>query len=246
MNFEFFGNSHAATVPGAHPCGKCLPKQKQYPDGRGYTDVHPGLPFRSWFLGPITAFNFYENHYKAVKWYIGKHKDKLNNDTMYVFVVGEIDCRVHLPKQVVYKNRSVEDVTQECLERFFRIMLDMKKDGRKVAMLGAQPALSNAKLQELVKKDEWNIWFAGDEPLRYQICQSWENIARSLCKQHDMPYISIYEKLIDKTGAANYDLLNGDALHINHHKTISWWIDEMKVLNLLDPTTPVPNCAIKI
>ena len=59
---EIFGNSHAAVITGAPPSGNAVPRQREIPRGRGFTEKNPNYPFRTWFLGPVLAYNFYENH----------------------------------------------------------------------------------------------------------------------------------------------------------------------------------------
>ena len=107
-----FGNSHSALFAGAPPCGNVVPKEKEKPRGRGYTDKHPTLPFRTWFLGPILAYNFFENHFQKVKDHIKEKKEWFPASTKIVLVVGEVDCRLHIPKQAkIQKNKTQKELT---------------------------------------------------------------------------------------------------------------------------------------
>ena len=104
---QVFGNSHAALFTGAPPCGNMVPKAKEFPKGRGYTESHPTLPFRTWFLGAVLAYNFFENHFSRIKNHINEKKEWFPEGTKIVLVCGEVDCRLHLPKQVkIQPNRT--------------------------------------------------------------------------------------------------------------------------------------------
>jgi hypothetical protein len=227
MKFEVVGNSHAATLPGAPPCGNMVPKQRHKPEGRGFTDVNPVYPFRAWYLGPALAYNFYEHHLKKVYSFINEFPEIFNDkNTMILMQVGEIDCRAHLPRYV-NKNRDVSNVVEECIDRYHRSILDLKDKGFNVAVAGAQPSLNDEIIKKRMPAEERETDVSGTTELRGKICKHWDSYHSFLCEQQDIPYISIYEHLIDKNGAGKEELFS-DFIHLSYEKTINFWIDSFK------------------
>ena len=58
-------------------------KQGKKPGGRGFTDINPDYPFRTWFLGPVLAYNFYEHHYPTMLNWIGQLNIDKDKDLRY-------------------------------------------------------------------------------------------------------------------------------------------------------------------
>lgn len=232
MKFEIIGNSHAALLTGAPPSGNKVSKEKEKPRGRGYTNKHPNLPFRTWFLGPVLAYNFYEHHLTKVYEFISEQpvifKDK---DTMILMCVGEIDCRVHLPKYVS-KDRTPTQVVIECVLRYHRAITHLINDGYNVGVLGAIPSLSDESIKKMMPLKEQSYNLSGDTLLRNTIVKEWELVHSQLCKQNGIPYITIYENLIDKNGNTREELY-ADFIHLSHDKTIDYWLAAFKRENLL-------------
>jgi hypothetical protein len=232
MKFEIIGNSHAATLPGAPPCGHKVSKQRHRPYGRGFTDVNPFLPFRAWFLGPVLAYNFYEHHLQKVYSFINEFPEIFKEkDTTLVLIVGEIDCRVHLPKYVTDK-RPVSDVVEECITRYHRSIIDLRDKGFNVAVAGAQPSLTDESIIRRMPRQEREYNISGTTDLRNQICKHWDSFHGYLCKNNEIPFISIYNDLIQENGNAKEELFS-DYIHISHEKTINFWVESFKKQNLL-------------
>jgi hypothetical protein len=232
MKFEIIGNSHAATLPGAPPCGHKVSKQRHRPYGRGYTDVNPDLPFRAWFLGPVLAYNFYEHHLQKVYSFIEEFPAIFNEkDTTLVMIVGEIDCRVHLPKHVT-SEKSISSVVEDCVSRYHRSVLDLREKGFNIAVAGAQPSLTDESLEKRMPAREREYNVAGDTETRNQICKHWDMFHGHLCEQDKIPFVSIYQDLVQENGNAKEELFS-DYIHISHEKTIEFWLKSFKNQNLL-------------
>jgi len=231
MKFEIFGNSHAAILTGAPPSGNIVPKTKEKPRGPGFTQPHPRLPFRTWFLGPVLAYNFYEHHLHKIYSHIKENPDKFDEQTMILLQVGEIDCRAHLPRFVT-KERSARDVVEECVIRYHRSVLDLKSKGLNVGVLGTIPVQSDETIRAGMLPQDRDKDLAGDTNLRRDICRHWEDIHSSICREQSIPYISIYPHLVDSNGYA-IERFYSDFIHLSHDKTIGLWIEEFKKLNLM-------------
>lgn len=222
---EIFGNSHAGLITGAPPSGNKVPKS------RNITCVNPTLPIRTWYLGPILAYQFYDKHLSAVMENMRNHPEYFDKSKCtLMFAVGEIDCRVHLPKKVT-KGNTVKDVVEDCLKRYHAGLLEVKKLGYDVAVMGAIPCLSDESLKkhpaDIVAQ---NVF--GDTSIRNQICYEWELTHSDMCKKDGIHHISIYENLLDSNGNAN-DHFYVDFIHLSHDKTIDMWTSKLQEKGLL-------------
>ena len=71
--------------------------------------------FKTKHIGPTIAYNFYEHHYPQVLDYLSSTNINITNDYV-MLIVGEVDCRWHLPKQAELQNRNVENLIEECIK----------------------------------------------------------------------------------------------------------------------------------
>lgn len=225
-NIEIFGNSHAGVITGAPPSGTAVKKQKEKPRGRGYTEKNPLYPFRTWFLGPVLAYNFYEHHLHKIYDHINENSNFFKGDVVLLLAAGEIDCRVHLPKYVS-NERSVEDVVNECVTRYHRSLLHLKTKGYKVAAMGAIPSLCDETLQLKMTEHELKNDVSGNTYTRNKIVSVWDEIHSNYCKRDGIPYVSIHKNLTDEKGMTREELYC-DIIHLSHEKTIDFWVSALQ------------------
>ena len=231
MNFEVFGNSHAGLLSGGPPHGNKVLKQGKKPGGRGFTDINPDYPFRTWFLGPVLAYNFYEHHLSKVYSLINDHSTLFDKNSFILMFVGEIDCRVHLPKNVS-KDRTYQNVVEECVNRYHRSIIDLKINFKNVGVIGSLPSMCDESIKKLMPLDEQTYNVSGTSALRNKISKHWDDFHRSLCAAQQIPYISIYENLVDENGKTKENLFS-DFIHLSYDKTIDFWIKSFKEAGLL-------------
>ena len=99
-----FGNSHAHFFTNSSP--------SRFGEGENRNDL-----FRSFSLGPIIAYNFYEHHFPTmIQW---MNQLPITAEDYIIFAVGEVDCRWHLLHQAEKQQRDVIELTHECIDRFF-------------------------------------------------------------------------------------------------------------------------------
>ena len=173
-----FGNSHANT----------------------FTNTSPGLidtwssdeKFSSFSLGPIIAYNFKDHHYPKVLSIL--RNMSLKEDDYIVLAVGEVDHRWHLPKKAANTGITIDNVTNECVDRFFEAFVDLKRRGYKVIGWGSHPSTTGKHNNDL------NQPVFGDCLTRNQIGRLWNSRLESLCLKNDIPFVSIFEDLIDESG----------------------------------------------
>jgi hypothetical protein len=192
-----FGNSHAHFFTGTHPGTSGWGKKTKN--------------FSSFSLGPVIAFNFFENHYQKLLDIIGSIK--IDSNDFLMITVGEVDCRWHLPYQSFLQKRDIGDIVFECLERFFRVYLDLKKRGYNVICWAGHPSTTSE------HDENPNSPVFGTCLERNRTTLIWESRLKKLCQQHDIPLVSLVQDLIDENGLTNMDYfidychLDSDKLH---------------------------------
>jgi len=192
-----FGNSHSHIFTNSSP-------------GTFGVGENNNKDFMSISLGPTIAYNFYDHHYSNMLNWIKNLN--INKDTDYIMlIVGEVDCRVHLPKQIEIQGRTIEDVVKECVDRFFIVYLDLISKGYKVLGWGGHPSTTAG------PSDNPSEPIVGDCLFRNKISLFWNDYLEGLCLNKNIPYISIIKDLIDMDGKTKMEFFM-DYCHLDHTK----------------------------
>jgi hypothetical protein len=174
------GNSHANfftnTAPGA------------------YLRWSKGDIFMSYFANPMIAYNFKNNHYLEVVKAL-KDVGSFSMESDYVMpIVGEIDCRWHLPFQINKQERNVESVVEECVDRYFQSILDFKSEGYNIVVWGGHPSTTGG------HDDRPSSPVYGECLGRNKIAKYWSDSLEKLCLFHKIPFVALVDELIDSDG----------------------------------------------
>lgn len=196
MKFYFIGNSHVNIFRGSH---------------RLFDQDLLEL-FRTEHLGPTIAYNFYEHHYPKVLEYLERTQIDKENDYICI-VVGEVDCRWHLPKQSEVQNRPINDLVEEAINRFFRCYLDLKERGYKVITWGGHPSTTSG------HDDDLNKPVYGDCVTRNKISLYWNDYLKKISDENNVKFLSVMKYLIDDDGLTKMDFFL-DYCHLNTWKIL--------------------------
>ena len=205
------GNSHCHFFSGSHP-GDTLGSNK---------NKH----FISYSLGPIIAYNFYENHLPKLYDIISSRKIKITSTDYILLVVGEVDCRWHLPKQSSKKEIPIENAVDECVHRFFRAVLELNKL-HKVITWGGHPS-TNAPHSE---NPESPIF--GDVLARNKTSLLWDSLLGEKSAEHGIPHVSILKELLNADGTTKMEYYQ-DYCHLKTEPLIDMVIQRFKTQNLI-------------
>lgn len=171
-----FGNSHANTFTGTSP---------------GNTGVwSANNKFASYSLGPVIAYNFKDHHYSKVLKILEEIEIKKND--YILFAVGEVDHRWHLPKRAVDTSQTIEKVTVECVDRFFEVLIDLKRKNYNVIAWGSHPSTTGGHNENLERP------VFGSCLTRNLIGKCWNNRLHDLCVQFEIDFVSIFDSLVDE------------------------------------------------
>lgn len=171
-----FGNSHANTFVGAPPGATGVWNS----DGR----------FSSYSLGPVIAYNFKNNHYPRVLERLGEIE--VGNNDYVLLAVGEVDHRWHIPRVASITKDPIENLTVECVDRFFEALADLKEKNYNVIAWGSHPSTTAG------HSDNPEAPIFGSCLTRNLVGSVWNRRLRELCSQFDIPFVSIFDDLVDE------------------------------------------------
>jgi hypothetical protein len=143
--------------------------------------------FVLYHLGPTISYNFYEHHFNKIL----QNISNVNKEIDYITIVsGEVDCRLHLPKQADIQKRTDYDIVVECLDRLFLCYSKLIEFGYKCVVYSTHPTTSYICPEN---KD----YIYDDMLRRNNICVIWNGVCLEKCKQLNIPFISFYDILVD-------------------------------------------------
>jgi len=204
------GNSHANFFAGEHPgtTGRWTTGKEQI--------------FSSHSIGPVIAYNFLNNHLSKVYSAISSiHNFDADKDYI-MLVVGEVDCRLHLPKIIQEKKIHMETLVEECVKRFFESVLVLKNKGYNMITWGGHPST-------LDPPD--NNWIFEDCSYRNKISVHFSNYLEKLSIENNIPFMSLVNDLIDENGLTKMQYFI-DYCHLNTDMLIDVVCEKTKKLNL--------------
>lgn len=192
-----------------------------------FTDTHPSIQnkifkygFVSCSIGPVIAYNFSNNHlYKVLNLLETSDFDKELDYVM--LIVGEVDCRWHLPKKSNDNNVDIYEVVEECVDRFFNNYLELKNKGYKIIGWGGHPSTIDG------HDDNPDKPVFGSCSTRNSISRTWDKLLKDRCDSNNIPYISIMEYLIDEDGLTKMEYFM-DYCHLDYHKVKNILVEKFK------------------
>jgi len=198
------GNSHAHFFTGSHPG----------------SSVGASKDFTSVSIGPVIAYNFVENHLRTVLEWLSDDCMVTNFGTKFdldrnkvLLVVGEVDCRWHIPFQAHQLNLDVIEVAKICINRFFRVHMFLRERGVKVIAWGGHPSTNSGHNPDPASP------VYGDCLKRNRTSLFWSDYLAELSNYNGVPFVSICRDLIDSNGYTQMQYFE-DYCHLNSAKLL--------------------------
>jgi tetratricopeptide (TPR) repeat protein len=159
--------------------------------------------FKTYRLGPHTAFNI------ARRWAVIETilTQNVQSDDHVMFCFGEVDCRAHLLKQSELQQRPLDELIDECVQRYFRIFLAAQPLGFKLMAWNVPPAARNE-----VICGEYSSY--GTTQQRNDITRKFNRMLELRCRDNDILFISIFDRLVETDGLA-YSYYYMDDIHLS-------------------------------
>lgn len=179
---------------------------------------------RSFSLGPVIAYNFMSHHFPLLTNMVNNLP--IQKEDPILLVIGEVDCRWHLPLQAAKQNRDANEIVHECVDRFFHAHLALKEAGYRVVGWGNHP--SSTQSHDPTPSDP----VYGDCLLRNKISLEWNDYLEKKCKESGIEFISIIRELINVDGLTKMEYFK-DYCHLNPKKCLSLVIERFREKGLL-------------
>jgi len=176
-------------------------------------------------LGPIIAYNFTDHHLPKIFDAVQNGTIQPNKQDYILLVVGEVDCRWHLPRQSFEKRMPIQSVVDECVERFFRAVLELNKH-HKVITWGGHPS-TNAP-----HSDNPESPIFGDVLTRNKTSLLWDSLLSKKSKANRIPHVSILKELLNADGTTKMEFYQ-DYCHLSTEPLLDMVKHTFKMQNLI-------------
>ena len=196
------------------------------------------LPFRLHWVGPVIAYHFLQHHMPRIQPVletISKAKDWIT------LVVGEVDCRLHIPLQANKQKKEDEVLVKECVERFCCCYDYLQACGFRVFVLGSQPSSPKEGDVALDYVDLVTVasnHMVGNMARRNKIARMWNQALQDYAEKKKLPFVNFYSYLVDEKDQTKMDYFLDD-YHLNSKKCWSFIIQELQDKKILSKENEV-------
>jgi hypothetical protein len=147
--------------------------------------------FKSYHIGPVIAYNFYEHHMGSVNEII--NNNNIQKDDYISLIVGEVDCRLHLPLQADKQNKTDIEIVEECVNRMFRCYDNLLERGFNLVIYSTHPTTTES--HDMSREDR-PIYSSMER--RNDISLLWNEKTEELCKSKNIKFVNFYDLFIDE------------------------------------------------
>ena len=206
------GDSHASFFSGQDMVQPVYPERSQ----------DSLLFFRSYRLGAVLAYNLCKDGTRE------KGREKLFNlldnsipkGEKVMLCFGEIDCRFHLLRQAQKQNRHLEELVNECVDRYYSVIIEIKEKGYSVMVWNVIPsALEN----NPINNEEYP--FFGSILERNRVAKLFNEALSSRILNTNIIMIDIFKRLVTNEGLTKSEYFF-DGIHLSQ-KAMPFVIEKM-------------------
>jgi len=151
--------------------------------------------FKSFNIGPRLAFNISKKNSLGYET-VFKILESIPEGSYVMLCFGEIDCRVHLFKQAVIQKKNLKKVVNECVDRYFSLIKELKKMGYQVLVWHVIPSTVFE-----MKYIEFPTF--GNCKQRNDVTKLFNKRLTFWAKKEKIPVISLFDKLVYTNGLTN-------------------------------------------
>ncbi len=189
--------------------------------------------FKVYHLGPSLAYSLSSlgSTVQGREQVFSLIENKIPKGSRVLFCFGEIDCRYHILKQAKEKNKDVQVVMEDCINRYFKFIKEIKAKGYEVFIWGVIPSAHDS-----VPVDQKLPRFGGCAE-RNILTRKFNERLKELTAKESIKYISIFEQLVDENNISKQDYYMDD-IHLSQEampltiKQLSDVFDDLKSVDL--------------
>ncbi len=196
VNF-FSGNENLSFLPIGHDINTC--------------PLHTAYHFTPLHIGPCLAYNCnranttFQFQEKAA--YLCQNFIRPN--ARIICCLGEIDLRVHVFKQARLQNKNYTQIVDDILSEYIQFLITLKKKGYQVYCWGPIASQTqNCPLDPMFPRN-------GLETERNAATAYFNRQLSSLCRRHNIIFLSIFDKMITDSYHTLEQYLSADRCHLS-------------------------------
>ena len=151
--------------------------------------------FNVHFIGAPLAYNLVEKNTTS------GGREKLFNclknipaKSKIMLCFGEIDCRVHLIRQIILQRRHIDDVVKECVERYFSVINEISNLGFDIIIFNVIPSTKFLDVKK-EKRDFFNFIY-GSCKKRNQVSKIFNTEVAKLCEKFNYIFIDVFDYFV--------------------------------------------------
>lgn len=142
--------------------------------------------FRTYRIGAATAYQL-EGKIPIIDFII--ERAPISKDDKMLFCFGEVDIRAHLIKQSIDKERDIEEVVKECVDRYFNTIMHFKGKGYDMMVWG--PIASWSEKAPYTSGPSYGTTLERNNATRI-----FNNYLEEKCNGNGVVFLSIFDKML--------------------------------------------------
>lgn len=183
------------------------------------------------YLGPVTAYNLINDNSSTS----GRKKlfeviKNLKKGEQVLLVLGEIDTRIHVFNQYMKNSKKItmEKIMDSIIKNYQLVIEQIQKEGMHVMVYNIVPPGSQGNIYKYPYYANWKT--------RLQITQKMNNKLKRLCLKLRIPFINIYDQVINPTQVSPRGFRKKeyvfDDVHL-HDRVSNLVVDQLKQTKVL-------------
>jgi len=155
--------------------------------------------FKTYRLGAATSYQL-DRKIPMIEHIINEVTIDKEYDSM-LFCFGEVDIRAHLIKQSEIQEKEIDIVVKECVDKYFDTIMYFKNTGYKIMVWGPIASWSD-------KAPYTSGPSFGTNIERNHVTKIYNEHLDKLCNENDIPFLTIFDKMILEDGTTNEKYLD--------------------------------------
>jgi len=129
--------------------------------------------------------------------------EQVTDDDVILFVLGEVDCRIHFFYHHMREGTSVADLINNTVRRYGTFL---EKQTHRIAVLDVPPAIR--------QENVYGFPYYGTREQRAYVAKEFNRILGEWCREHGVPFIEIYPYIVDEHGFLKDEYAAIDDAHL--------------------------------
>lgn len=178
-------------------------------------------------LGPATMYSLTgQKLYDYVNYLV--NRKEIDNNSWWLFCVGEIDIRCLFFKQIFTLNRQEDEVIYTLIDDYINNMLSL--DHKQIIISTTVPPAKTQGFEDKLKNTINSKYpFIGSDEERNRWSFKLNTYLIDQCKNKNIKYVDIYNLFKDTEGFLDHQYIDMDYIHVSNRDPV---VKELQKLNI--------------